>query len=112
MRCPADVYKLSVRPYRGIGELAYPFHDRTALVTCCGKICIFRKKINLSTSLAGQTVGLKEVDERYLAGQLYGLRSRLHRFGGEDPATLKQRLRPQGASYISGTFCKRSLRTV
>src|SRR5580658_8260231 len=63
MKCPADVYKPSTRPYRGIGELSYPFHDRTALVTYCGRICIFRKKINLSTSLAGQTVGIKEVDD-------------------------------------------------
>jgi hypothetical protein len=50
-------------PYRGIGELSYPFHDRTALVTYCGRICIFKKKINLSTSLAGQAVGIKEVDD-------------------------------------------------
>ena len=63
MQCPADVYKPSIRPYRGIGELSYPFHDRTVLVTCCGRICIFRKKINLSTSLAGQAVGIKEVDD-------------------------------------------------
>jgi hypothetical protein len=33
------------------------------LVTYCGRICIFKKKINLSTSLAGQAVGIKEVDE-------------------------------------------------
>ena len=39
---------------RGIGELSYPFHDGTALVTYCGRICIFKKKINLSTSLAGK----------------------------------------------------------
>jgi hypothetical protein len=63
MKCPADVYKPSTRPYRGIGELSYPFHDRTALVTCCGRICIYKKKINLSTSLAGQAVGIKEVDD-------------------------------------------------
>jgi hypothetical protein len=63
MQCPADVYKPSIRPYRGIAELPYPFHDRTVLVTCCGRICIFRKKINLSTSLAGQAVGIKEVDD-------------------------------------------------
>jgi len=44
------------------GELSYPFRDRTALVTCCGRICIY-KKINLSTSLAGQAVGIKEVDD-------------------------------------------------
>jgi hypothetical protein len=41
----------------------YPFHDRTVLVTCCGRICIFKKEINLSTSLAGQAVGIKEVDD-------------------------------------------------
>jgi hypothetical protein len=63
MKCPADVFQPSTRPYRGIGELSYPFHDRTALVIYCGRICIFRKKINLSTSLAGQTVGIKEVDD-------------------------------------------------
>ena len=62
MKFPANVYK-STRPYRGIGELSFPFHDRTVLVTCCGRICIFKKKINLSTSLAGQAVGIKEVDE-------------------------------------------------
>jgi hypothetical protein len=43
--------------------LSYPFHDRTVMVTCCGRICMFKKKINLSTSLAGQAVGIKEVDE-------------------------------------------------
>src|ERR1700751_4629229 len=63
MKYPADLYQPSTRPYRGIGELSYPFHDRTALVTCCGRICIYKKKINLSTSLAGQAVGIKEVDD-------------------------------------------------
>ena len=31
MKCPADIYKPSTRPYCGIGELSYPFYDRTAL---------------------------------------------------------------------------------
>jgi putative transposase len=57
------LYIPSTRPYRGIGELSYPFHDRTVLVTYCGRICIFKKKINLSTSLAGQAVGIKEVHD-------------------------------------------------
>jgi hypothetical protein len=63
MKYPAEIYKPSTRPYRGIAELSYPFHDRTALVTCCGRICIYKKKINLSTSLAGQAVGIKAVDD-------------------------------------------------
>jgi hypothetical protein len=41
----------------------YPFHDTTLQVTCCGRICLHRKKINFSTVFAGQSVGLKEVDE-------------------------------------------------
>ncbi len=31
---PAEIYRPSARAYRGIGELAYPFHDRTVMVTC------------------------------------------------------------------------------
>jgi hypothetical protein len=62
-KCPVEVYKASTRQYRGITELSYPFHDRTALVTYCGRICIFKEKINRSTSLAGQAVGIKEVEE-------------------------------------------------
>jgi hypothetical protein len=63
MKCPAEVYTPSLRPYRGLPELAYPFHDTSIQVTCCGRICLHRKKINLSTVFAGQAVGLKEVDE-------------------------------------------------
>ena len=46
-----------------MNRLSDPFHDRTTLGTYCGRICIFKKKINLSTSLAGQAVGIKEVDD-------------------------------------------------
>ena len=63
MKCPAEVYQPSPRPYTGLPDLAYPFHDRTIHVTCCGRICLHRKKINLSTVFAGQAVGLKEVEE-------------------------------------------------
>ena len=63
MKYPADVYKPSTRPYRGIGELSYPLPRSQPLVTCCGRICTYKKKINLSTALAGQAVGIKEVDD-------------------------------------------------
>ncbi|MGA9640034.1 MAG: integrase core domain-containing protein, partial [Terriglobales bacterium] len=62
MKCPAEVYSASCRPYRGIPEPHYPFHDRTVVVTSCGRLCLYNKKINLSVSLAGQAVGVKEVD--------------------------------------------------
>jgi hypothetical protein len=32
------------------------------MVTSCGRLCLYRKKINLSKSLTGQAVGIKEVD--------------------------------------------------
>jgi transposase InsO family protein len=63
MKVPNDLYVPSVRPYQGIGELEYPFHDRDIIVTSCGRICMHRKKINLSVVLAGQKLGIKEVDE-------------------------------------------------
>lgn len=63
MKCPAEVYTASARPYRGIPDPDYPFHDKTVVVTNCGRLCLYRKKINLSTSLAGQAVGIKEVDD-------------------------------------------------
>jgi hypothetical protein len=59
----AEIYTSSPCPYRGLPELAYPFHDTTIQVTCCGRICLHRKKINLSTVFAGQAVGLKEEKE-------------------------------------------------
>ena len=62
MKCPAEVYLPSPRLYHGIPDPHYPFHDRTVVVTSCGRLCLYRKKINLSTSLAGQAVGVKEVE--------------------------------------------------
>ena len=63
MKYPAEVYSASTRPYTGLPEIAYPFHDRDILVTACGRICMHRKKINISTVLAGQRLGIKEVDD-------------------------------------------------
>src|SRR6266496_3175010 len=45
MKCPAEIYRPSPRPYHGLPDLAYPFHDRDMLVTACGRICMHRKKI-------------------------------------------------------------------
>lgn len=63
MKCPAELYTPSPRPYQGLPELAYPFHDRDVIVTACGRLCLHRKKVNISTVLAGQKLGIKEVDE-------------------------------------------------
>jgi transposase InsO family protein len=63
MQVPAQLYSSSPRAYQGLPQLSYPLHDRDVLVTACGRICMHRKKINISTVLAGQKLGIKEVDE-------------------------------------------------
>ena len=63
MKMPAEVYSPSAKPYDGLPEVEYPFHDRDVLVTACGRVCMYRKKINISTALAGQRLGIKEVDD-------------------------------------------------
>jgi putative transposase len=57
-------FQRSPRPYNGLPELEYPFHDRTITVTRCGRICLGAQKINLSQALAGQRVGIKQVEDR------------------------------------------------
>ncbi len=72
MKCPAEVYQPSPRPYTGLPDIDYPLHDKTIVVTRCGRICLGRKKINFSQVFAGQAVGIKRSPRRYLAGELYG----------------------------------------
>jgi hypothetical protein len=63
MKMPAELYSPSSRRYDGLPDLDYPFHDRDVTVTACGRICMHRKKINISTVLAGQKLGIREVDD-------------------------------------------------
>ena len=63
MKYPDELYIPSRRPYRGLPEINYPFHDRDVVVTQCGRICMYRKKINISIVLAGQRLGIKEVED-------------------------------------------------
>ncbi len=63
MKCPADLYRPSQRPYRGLPDVEYPLHERTITVTNCGCICLGKKKISLSHIFAGQNAGIKEVED-------------------------------------------------
>jgi transposase InsO family protein len=55
MKCPAEVYTASARAYGGLPDLSYPFHDRDVVITACGRLCLHRKKINISTVLAARS---------------------------------------------------------
>ena len=61
---PGRALQPSPRPYQGLPELDYPFHDKAVTVTTCGRICFNGKKINLSQVFAGQIVGIKQVDDQ------------------------------------------------
>jgi len=64
MKLPSEIYQPSNRPYVGLSEVEYPFHDLEIIVTTCGRICVRNKKVNFSHVFAGQKVGIKEVDDR------------------------------------------------
>ena len=64
---PGELYTPSAREFFYPEVPEYPFHDRTIKITKCGRICIGRRKINLSVVFAGQHVGVREVaDEVWL----------------------------------------------
>lgn len=64
MRYPGELYTPSARQYNGLPDLEYPFHDKTIVVTTCGRICLDGKKINLSTVMCGQKVGISQKDDK------------------------------------------------
>ena len=49
--------------FSNVAGISVSGHDRDALVTACGRICMHRKRLNISTVLAGQRLGIKEVDD-------------------------------------------------
>lgn len=63
MKCPSDIYQKSKQKYTGLPDITYPEHDKTLLISNCGRICFKKYKIHLSKSFANQPVGIKEIDD-------------------------------------------------
>jgi transposase InsO family protein len=63
MKTPAEVYQPSPRPYRGIPEIHYPYHDESAIVDHRGRIRLRQERISISQALQGQPIGLKEAED-------------------------------------------------
>ncbi len=61
---PGDRYTSSARRYELPSDPDYPVHDRTVRLTRCGRICIGKRKINLSQVFTGRILGITEVDDR------------------------------------------------
>lgn len=64
MKFPSELYAPSKRIYQGIGRIDYPMHHKILTVTSCGRICYKGMKISLSHVLAGQEVGITQVDDK------------------------------------------------
>src|SRR5215469_10572551 len=54
MKCPAEVYQPATRVYQGLPDIDYPLHDKTIVVTRCGRIGFARKKSISARSLRGR----------------------------------------------------------
>jgi hypothetical protein len=52
-------------------ELKLQPHRSDVVITARGRLCLHRKRINISTALAGQKLGIKELDEGILARKLH-----------------------------------------
>ena len=64
MKCPAEIYSSSCRPYQGIQELNYLFLTHaTVLVTNCGRLCLYRKKTDRVLVWLSSSRKNKEVDD-------------------------------------------------
>ncbi len=62
MKFPVEVYTASAPLHRIAGH-DYPFHDKTVVVTRCGRICYGQEKNQFQQVFAGQAVGIKEVHD-------------------------------------------------
>ncbi len=68
MKCPAEVYQPSTRVCKGLPDIDYPLHDKTIVVTNCGRICLGRKKNQLQHGLCWPGCGHQRSSRRYLPG--------------------------------------------
>ena len=62
MATPASRYAASPRPFAGLPELAYPFHDLALVASESGAIALHGRQLFISKVFGGQKLGLREVD--------------------------------------------------
>jgi len=71
MKCPAEVYQPSSRHYTGLPDIDYPFHDKTIVVTRCGRICLGNKKNQFQPGLCWTVRRHQGGPRRHLACKFY-----------------------------------------
>lgn len=63
MEYPAERYSPSIKPYKVPATFTYPFHDLTINVHDCGNASLCGRRIYISRALAGQTLGVSELED-------------------------------------------------
>ena len=110
MKCPAEIYQPSPRVYTRLPDIDYPFHDKTNVVTRCGRICLGKKKNQFQHGLRRSSRGHQRGARQHLAGELYGLWFGVLRSGNSSARTARKSVRPKSATYVLGTLCNPCLR--
>ena len=64
MSCLRPHFSLRRGNIRGCQTSTIPLHDKAVTVTMRGRICFNRQEVNLSQLFAGQTVGIKQIQDR------------------------------------------------
>ena len=103
---PGEVYTPSAQEYRLPAHPEYPFHDRSVLITQCGRICVGKHKISLSRVFAGQWVGVTEVadDIWFVSFMDYDLGFFDNEVDRVEPMGEKS-LHHKSVTYVSGMKC-------
>lgn len=69
MKCPAEVYTSSLKPYPSkLSEISYPAHDDTMIINRFGQVNVAGiGQVHMTKALCGQPVGIREeLDGRWL----------------------------------------------
>jgi putative transposase len=74
MRRPADLYRRSPRPFRGIRTPHYPSDFARRVVSSHGCVRYSGRSVFLSESLAGHQVGIRLHGRRFIIARFYDLR--------------------------------------
>src|SRR5437660_12652150 len=108
MQCPPP----STQPQaHGLPEIAYPLHDREVLVTARGRIWMHCERINIATVLAGQKIGIKEVDEGIWLVSFLDYDLGYIDLEQKNPATSRRPVRPEVVTHLLDTIRNLCLRT-
>ena len=68
MKCPGDVYQKSKKVYTSEKtEIGYPLFYRVRKLSRSGCLKLDRNSIYISTALAGETIGITDLDESFFS---------------------------------------------